>query len=68
MIGVVIPAHNEEQSLHACLDALLVAASHPALGVPVRILVVLDSCADGSASVAANYGVRHLARRWPCRS
>ncbi|MDQ7984665.1 glycosyltransferase [Pseudomonas sp. G34] len=60
MIGVVIPAHNEEQSLHACLDALLVAASHPALGVPVRILVVLDSCADGSASVAANYPVDTL--------
>ncbi len=61
MIGVVIPAHNEEQYLDACLEALLEAAAHPALDLPVRILVVLDSCTDGSASVVANYPVASLA-------
>ncbi|OLU27425.1 glycosyl transferase [Pseudomonas sp. PA15(2017)] len=61
MIGVVIPAHNEEQSLDACLDALLQAAAHPALDQPVRILVVLDSCSDGSANLVANYPVASLA-------
>ena len=60
MIGVVIPAHNEEQYLDASLDALLKAATHPALDLPVRILVVLDSCTDGSASVVANYPVASL--------
>ncbi|SHL82665.1 glycosyltransferase [Phytopseudomonas punonensis] len=61
MIGIVIPAHNEEQNLDACLTALLDAAAHPQLSVPVRILVVLDSCDDGSASVVANYPVHSLA-------
>lgn len=61
MIGIVIPAHNEEQHLNACLDALLEAAAHPELDVAVRILVVLDSCDDGSASVAASYPVETLA-------
>ncbi len=61
MIGVVIPAHNEEQYLDACLDALLEAAAHPDLDVPVRIVVVLDSCSDGSASLVANYPVESLA-------
>lgn len=61
MIGIVIPAHNEEQSLDACLGALLEAAAHPGLDLPVRILVVLDSCDDGSASVVANYPVASLA-------
>ncbi|UUD64700.1 glycosyltransferase [Pseudomonas seleniipraecipitans] len=57
MIGIVIPAHNEEQYLDQCLDAALTAAAHPELDEPVRILVVLDSCSDGSASIAANYPV-----------
>lgn len=60
MIGVVIPAHNEERSLDQCLDAVLTAAAHPELKVAVRILVVLDSCTDGSASVIANYPVDTL--------
>lgn len=60
MIGIVIPAHNEELFLDQCLDALLVAAAHPSLDVPVRILLVLDSCSDGSASIAANYPIDTL--------
>jgi len=52
MIGVVVPAHNEEVCLAACLDALLRAAAHPDLrGEEVRIVVVLDDCQDGSAEV-----------------
>ncbi|OZI37654.1 glycosyl transferase [Bordetella genomosp. 10] len=52
MIGVVVPAHNEEACLPACLDALLRAARHPALkGEDVRIVVVLDDCHDGSAEI-----------------
>ena len=52
MIGVAVPAHNEEALLGACLDALLAAACHPALdGEAVTVLVVLDACDDGSAAV-----------------
>ncbi len=32
MIGVVVPVHNEEDHLEACLGALATAAAHPALG------------------------------------
>lgn len=61
MIGIVIPAHNEEQYLDQCLDAALRAAAHPELNESVRILVVLDNCCDGSTSIAANYPVDTLA-------
>ncbi|MHC8314282.1 glycosyltransferase family 2 protein [Pseudomonas sp. LB3P31] len=47
MIGVVIPAHNEEQHISACLASILIAAQHPGLqGREVRVLVVLDDCSD----------------------
>lgn len=55
MIGVAIPAHDEEASLGACLAALLLAARNPVLGgEAVAVLVVLDACGDGSRAV-----VRH---------
>ncbi len=61
MIGIVVPAHNEEVHLPACLDALLLAARHPALeGEDVRIVVVLDACHDGSARVVMTRPVTGL--------
>ena len=61
MIGVVVPAHNEERLLGQCLQALLQAARHPGLdGEPVLILVVLDACSDGSATIAGQLGVATL--------
>ncbi|CAB3755484.1 glycosyltransferase [Paraburkholderia solisilvae] len=58
MIGIVIPAHNEAARLGACLRAACVAAAHPRLrGEQVRIAVVLDGCADGSASIAAGFDI-----------
>ena len=57
MIGVVIPAHNEEDSLHACLSAMRVASRHEALdGEEVRVLVALDCCTDRSADIARECG------------
>ena len=52
--GVVVPAHNEEELLPACLAALRQAAG--AAGVPVRLLVVADACTDATAAVAAAAG------------
>lgn len=61
MIGVLIPVHNEEQLLGLCLQTVLEAGRHPALtGEPVVILVVLDSCSDGSADIARQYNVETL--------
>lgn len=61
MIGVLIPVHNEEQLLGECLQTVIEAGRHPALGgEPVLILVVLDSCSDGSAAIARQYSVATL--------
>lgn len=56
MIGVAIPAHNEEACLDMCLAAILHAAHHPDLaGEMVAVCVVLDACDDGSALIVARF-------------
>ncbi|WP_296953085.1 glycosyltransferase family 2 protein [uncultured Massilia sp.] len=56
MIGVAIPAHNEEAALDDCLAALLAAARHPALrGERVAACVVLDACDDGSRAIVERW-------------
>ncbi|BFG80623.1 glycosyltransferase [Paraburkholderia terrae] len=58
MLGIVIPAHNEERFLPACLRAIRRAARHPGLnGEEVAVMVVLDACTDRSTLVAARSGV-----------
>lgn len=58
MIGVVIPAHNEEHYLEACLQSVLAAAAHPLLGAEgVEIVLVLDSCSDRSRMIADSFPV-----------
>lgn len=53
MIGIVIPAHNEEDMLGRTLEAAMRASIHPDLqGESVRTVVVLDACSDGSAAIA----------------
>lgn len=62
MIGVVIPAHNEEQHIGMALAAIQRAAQHPCLlGEAVQVLVVLDSCDDTTEAIAATHGVQSLA-------
>lgn len=59
MIGVAIPAHDEEACLGACLAALLEAACDRALGgEAVAVLVVLDACGDGSEAVVRGWQAR----------
>jgi len=58
-VAVVVPARNEERRLAACLSALQAAVGQLLGGgdaTPVRVVLVLDRCTDGSAAVAA---------RWP---
>lgn len=54
--GVVVPAHNEEKHLPACLAALRQAAG--SVRIPVHLLVVADACTDETAAVAAARGAR----------
>ncbi|MBI3217045.1 MAG: glycosyltransferase [Mycobacterium sp.] len=48
-IVIVVPAHNERDRLPDCLDSIGVAAR--SVTVSVRVVVVLDTCTDGSESV-----------------
>lgn len=53
MIAVVVPAHNEEEHLDACLQSLRVASRCARLKAEVVVLVVvLDACTDRTAQVA----------------
>lgn len=52
--GVVVPAHDEEELLPACLVALRYAAA--AISIPVYIMVVADTCADRTAATARACG------------
>jgi len=61
VIGILVPAHNEEARLAACLQSLRDAARHPALhGEAVVIAVALDACSDASARICAGHGVHTL--------
>jgi hypothetical protein len=60
-VGVVVPAHNEERLLPACLAALGRAGS--ALQVPVHVLVVADMCTDQTVTAARAGGARVISIR-----
>lgn len=61
MIGIVIPAHNEEQHLPACLQSIRQAiAELGPLSEKVRVLVVLDSCTDQSLQQVKQAGVEYM--------
>ena len=59
MLGVVVPAHDEEDHLGACLQSLRIAARCPRLNAePVLIVVALDACTDASGAIARSWGAR----------
>ncbi|WP_338514618.1 glycosyltransferase family 2 protein [Pseudomonas poae] len=61
MIGIVIPAHNEERYIGECLDSVLRATEHPALkGQTLEVLVVLDDCSDGTPALVSARQVQRL--------
>lgn len=62
MIGIIVPAHNEEALIAHCLASLQLAAAHPGLrGEAVQTVVVLDTCSDATAELATVAGVMTLA-------
>ena len=57
MIGVVVPAHEEEEVIGACLQSLRRAACCPGLkGEQVMMIVSLDSCTDATGTIARGMG------------
>jgi glycosyltransferase involved in cell wall biosynthesis len=61
VIGIIVPAHNEEETIAGCVTSLLTASQAPALaGEAVEIIVVLDACRDRTGSVARALGVRTI--------
>ena len=58
-IGVVVPAHNEEDLLPSCLTAVRQAARVLA-GMPVHLVVVADACTDRTADCARRAGAAVL--------
>ncbi len=61
MIGIVIPAHNEQDRIAAAIAAANVAARHPMLkGQAVLVVVVADACTDSTVAIASEMGVATL--------
>ena len=57
MLSVVVPAHDEEEHIAACLESLRAASRYPSLGgEEVLIVVALDACTDGTAEVSRRLG------------
>jgi glycosyltransferase involved in cell wall biosynthesis len=60
-VEVIVPAANEEQRIARCLSSIIAARTRLHDGEPsaaVGITVVLDSCTDATAQIAAAFGVR----------
>lgn len=61
MLGVVIPAHNEEDVIAGCMAHVQRAASHPSLhGEGVEVVLVADACTDATLDRAAPFAVHTL--------
>jgi glycosyltransferase involved in cell wall biosynthesis len=62
MLGVVVPAHDEEQHIGDCLQALRMATRCPQLnGEKVLIVVALDACTDQTERIARSWGAATIA-------
>ena len=62
MIGIIVPAHDEEAHIDACITSLAEAARFPSLGgEEVMVLVVLDACSDRTGAIARSLGARTVA-------
>ena len=62
-LTVVVPAHDEEQGIDACLASLQAASLEP----QPEIVVVADNCSDRTAEIARSRGVTVLERHEPER-
>ncbi|WP_329302696.1 glycosyltransferase [Streptomyces sp. NBC_00659] len=61
-VAVVVPAHNEEHRIAACLRSLHAAAAQAA-PTPVVIVVAADACTDATATLATRGGAHVVKTR-----
>ena len=54
-VGVIVPAHDEQDLLPSCLASVRRAAQ-ALRGMPVHLVVVADACRDRTARVARRGG------------
>lgn len=54
-LSVIVTAHNEEEYVGQCIDSVL-SQTHP----DVELILVCDSCTDGTADVARGRGISPL--------
>lgn len=62
-IALVIPAHNEEEHIALCLNALQQSIAYLAQAfaqIQVSIIVVLDNCTDKTQNIIENLGIDYL--------
>lgn len=50
-ISILLPAHNEEKSIRACIDSCLNQTRKPD-----QILVINDGSTDGTSKILRTYG------------
>ncbi|WP_122902279.1 glycosyltransferase [Acinetobacter sp. B51(2017)] len=66
MIGVVIPACNEEDNIQACLLAVKRAIQQLHVDIEVKVVVVLDSCEDQTLQRVQALQVDYLSCQLRC--
>ena len=54
-LSIVIPVHNEQDHLAACLDSVKFAD---------EIIIILDKCTDRSKEIAVQYGAKIIEGAW----
>jgi glycosyltransferase involved in cell wall biosynthesis len=61
LIAIIVPAHDAQDHIDACLESLVRAARHPALAHDdVQITVVLDRCSDRTGWLARSWGAHTM--------
>ena len=65
-IGIVIPAHNEAETIAQCLASVQTAIEQLPATIEASILVVLDSCTDDTLSIVQAAGVDYLCCHYQC--
>lgn len=60
--SVIVPAHNEEDEIEGCLEAVTASIAHARRSfddVHVRVLVVADACTDNTLDLVAGFASRN---------
>jgi glycosyltransferase involved in cell wall biosynthesis len=52
--SIIIPAHNEEKYIGACLESIEKAKQY--VDEPVEVIVSLNRCTDKTEQIAEKYG------------